>query len=138
MSKFYSAAVGGFYTSELHKTLPPDAKEIAYETWTALLDAQSRGLQIVAGPDGFPQAVERVVTVEQRSAWALAERDRLLAETDAHVHRHRDELDIGEGTTLAHAQYQQLLRYRQTLRSIDAHPQFPDVKLPAAPTITSP
>lgn len=53
MSIFYSAAVRGFFHSELGH-VPDDAVEIAADTYQALQDGQSRGLRIVPDADGQP------------------------------------------------------------------------------------
>jgi len=51
---FYSAATGGFYLTQLHATIPSDAVEISAETYAALLDGHSKGMDIVADNNGYP------------------------------------------------------------------------------------
>jgi hypothetical protein len=47
------------------------------------------------------------------------QRNRLLAETDWIVTRHRDEKDEGGGTTLTVKQFKAVLAYRKALRNWD-------------------
>jgi hypothetical protein len=55
----YSKLTGGFYLPEIHgDTIPTDAVEITTEAHAALLDGQSQGKRIVAGPNGFPELAD--------------------------------------------------------------------------------
>ena len=131
MSKFYSKSTGGFYTLDIHDKdqIPIDAVEISDEAWRELLDAQSRGQQIVAGTHGGPVAVDRDPT-----SGLLASRDTALRETDWLVARHRDEVEIDpRHTTLTGEQYSALQQWRRSLRNITSHPDFPRVGLPERP-----
>lgn len=51
---FYSKATGGFYRSEIHKVIPPDAVSITDAEWRALLDGQSQGKVIAGNGSGRP------------------------------------------------------------------------------------
>lgn len=61
-----------------------------------------------------------VITVDakrvEKEANLRAQRDKAISDSDWLVLRHRDELDIGLGTTLTEAEYNELLAYRQSLR----------------------
>lgn len=68
MTIFYSPTASGFYDDAIHllAQIPGDAKEIAAEQHTTLLQAQSQGKQIVADNDGFPVALDPPpLTIEQ-------------------------------------------------------------------------
>ncbi|WP_092346717.1 MULTISPECIES: phage tail assembly chaperone [unclassified Pseudomonas] len=57
-----------------------------------------------------------------------------LQSTEWLATRHRDEQDIGQGTTLTAAQYSELLGYRQRLRDWPQTSTFPNAELrPIAP-----
>lgn len=51
---YYSKSTGGFYTKEIHATIPPDAVEITEEEWKALLQGEREGKVISAGPGQKP------------------------------------------------------------------------------------
>ena len=62
MSKKYSAATSGFYTSAIHgSNIPADAVEITDEQHAALLVGQSQGKLIVADENGYPILQDPVV-----------------------------------------------------------------------------
>ena len=58
-----------------------------------------------------------------------AQRNKLLADTDWIVTRHRDEKDEGSGTTLTAKQFKAVLAYRKALRDqvspLPAAPELP-------------
>lgn len=58
----------GFYDYHVEGSLP-----ITHERWQELLEAQSNGLEIVTGEDGFPTLVQHVETIEEL-------RERLICE----------------------------------------------------------
>lgn len=79
MGRFYSAATGGFYESELHATLPADAKPISDELYTQLFRDRPAGKVIVAGADGLPELADPPApSDDQLAAVARAQRDVLL------------------------------------------------------------
>lgn len=51
---FYSATTRGFYTPEIHITIPPDAVEITAGQYAALMQGQSEGQVIGEDEKGFP------------------------------------------------------------------------------------
>lgn len=56
----YSKSTGGFYLPEVHGDyIPSDAVEVTDEAHAALLDGQSQGKRIVAGPDGLPMLADQ-------------------------------------------------------------------------------
>lgn len=131
MSKFYSNSTGGFYTRDIHADhqIPADVVEISDEQWRELLDAQSRGQQIVPGTHGGPVSAER----DPRPG-LISQRDAALRETDWLVARHRDEVELGPArTTLTDEQYVALQLWRRELRAITSHPDFPKMSLPKCP-----
>jgi hypothetical protein len=57
-----------------------------------------------------------IVTKEESGTASRAWREASLAKTEWLVTRHRDEQDLGRGTSLKPTQYLELLEYRQALR----------------------
>lgn len=132
MSKLYSASTRGFYAKDIHgEDIPADAVEISDEEWAGLLAGQADGQTIVPGKDGKPVLIG--FTLEQRAQMRRTARNQLLAETDATVNRHRDEVEAGGQTTLTPEAYKALQEWRGQLRAIAEHPDFPDVQFPARP-----
>lgn len=131
MAKFYSKSTGGFYSEDVHGKdgIPGDAFELTDEEWRALLDAQARGQQIVAGTHGGPIAVDR-----DPAPGLINQRDNALRATDWLVARHRDEMELDQHqTTLSADQYSALQSWRRDLRNLTTHPDFPRVTLPPCP-----
>lgn len=118
MSIKFSASTGGFYDDTINPVIPSDAIEISAEAHRQLLDAQSSGLIIQPGTDGYPEAVEPPPpTTEQLANAARIERDRLLSACD--------------WTSLPDAPLDAAARsdwtsYRQALRDVPAQIGFPD------------
>lgn len=51
---FYAKSTGGFYTPEIHSSIPSDAVEITQEQYQALLNGQTQGKEIKGDANGFP------------------------------------------------------------------------------------
>lgn len=55
----FSKSTSGFYIEAIHgDNIPDDAVEISNDEHAALLEGQSQGKRIVAGPDGHPELAE--------------------------------------------------------------------------------
>ena len=65
MSIFYSKKTCGFYDDNLNTDLPGDAVEISSKYHAELLEKQSAGLVIQSDENGYPVAVEHVLTVDE-------------------------------------------------------------------------
>lgn len=85
---FYSKSTGGFYTKEIHSTLPPDAVEITEEEWKALLQGEREGKVISAesgqkpaltdrpAPPPLPaEELEKLPAIITRKEWAALVKD---------------------------------------------------------------
>lgn len=78
--------------------------------------------QVAMAEDEAPQATER--------DW----RQSSISASDWLMNRHRDEQELGRGTTLTAQQYLTLLEYRQALRDWPDSSQFPStITRPSAP-----
>lgn len=134
MAKLYSPSARGFYDRGVHgESIPADAIEITDEEWRQLLLENAGGRDIVAGSSGKPVSAERVTPPEVIRANLIAARNAALRDSDGLAARHRDELDLGKGTTLTPEQFRELLAYRVALRTLPEKPEFPACGLPAAP-----
>ncbi len=58
MSNFYSKSTRGFYSSDVHKTMPGDAVEITPEQYRAMFAAQAEGKVISPDENGYPIATD--------------------------------------------------------------------------------
>lgn len=146
MSKFFSRiddSRGGFFDPAVHGeigspgcTIPAGAKEITDKQHAELMAAVDNGKLIVPDADGFPVAIEPLpASAEEQAQAERAWRDTQLAATDGVVSRHRDEVEVGGGTTLTAEQYAELQAYRQELRKWPQGEEFPLVDhRPVAPT----
>lgn len=56
---YFSKTTGGFYTPQIHDSMPEDAVEIPDARYAELLAGQNSGKQIVGGQDGHPILVNR-------------------------------------------------------------------------------
>mgnify|MGYP003384697813 FL=1 len=63
------------------------------------------------------------------------ERNRLLAQCDYIVIRHRDQLELGETTYLPNAVYVEWLQYRSNLRNLTTGDDFPESPEPINPDV---
>lgn len=87
-----------------------------------------RSAQIAVAPQLSIVEDEELMAAER--AW----RQSSLSATEWRVTRHRDEQELGRGTTLKASQYLELLEYRQALRDWPDSGQFPaPVSRPSAP-----
>ena len=85
------------------------------------------GHALAIGPDGRPVlAASLPPAAEQMEAVERSWRDAELAGSEWLGTRHRDEVDMGQQTTLTADQYAELLAWRQLLRDWPASSAFPD------------
>lgn len=82
---FYSKSTGGFYSREIHTTMPNDVVEITTEQHQELINAQSQGKVITGDADGYPIAVAPTVTPEQIKLQRITELKQLLSASDYKV-----------------------------------------------------
>lgn len=133
---FASRTVRGFYDAAIHTAMPADVVEISAEYHAELLIGESSGKIISWETNGPPVLVDKPSPSAEELAFdERTWRDQRLAETDGVVVRHRDEIEVGEATTLTAEQYVELQAYRQKLRKWPQGEEFPLVDhRPVAPT----
>jgi hypothetical protein len=127
-TRYYSKTTGCTYLASLHgANMPADAVPIDEERFLSVVGNPTEGKIRGHDAQGLPILIDplpltsEVLSVRERS-WRDAEIEcvRWLRE------RHRDELDIGEQTTLIPEQFRELLTYIQVLRDFPQSPYFPD------------
>lgn len=132
---YYSAQDCGFlFLSERPAydaagTWPPDTVEVTTEEWQEFgLAAPPAGMRRGSDDQGRPTWIKPEVTPEDAVAQERAWRDRQLSSTDSWVTRHRDQVEIGRGTTLTPEAYRQLQVFRLELRDWPLSEHFPDIE----------
>ncbi len=58
---FYSASTGGFYTPDIHPTMPTDVVEITEKYYQSILDGQSTGKLITSDLQGKPVLTDPII-----------------------------------------------------------------------------
>jgi hypothetical protein len=135
-TRYYSKTTGSTYLASVHgANMPADAIAIDEERFLSVIGSpppgkirshDAQGLPVLIDP--FPPTAEALSVRERLWRDAEIERVKWLRE------RHRDQLDIGEQTTLMPEQFNELLVYMQALRNWPQSPDFPDSQhRPTAP-----
>jgi Caudovirales tail fibre assembly protein. len=65
MSIFYSKKKCGFYDDKINNDFPDDVVEISRQYHSELLEKQSQGFDIKSDKNGYPVAVEHVITIDE-------------------------------------------------------------------------
>ncbi|CAI8708510.1 MULTISPECIES: phage tail assembly chaperone [Pseudomonas] len=126
-TRYYSKTTGCSYLTSLHgANMPTDAVPIDEERFLSVIgnpapgkirDHDAQGLPILIDP--LPPTADELSAQERSWRDAQIERVKWLRE------RHRDQLDIGEQTTLASEQFGELLVYIRALRDWPQSQDFP-------------
>jgi hypothetical protein len=83
MTIFYSNSKSGFFSSEIHASIPEDGVEISPELHGELMTKQSDGKVIVLGADGLPTTIDpQDPTTDDLIARCKVYAGRLLVATD--------------------------------------------------------
>lgn len=126
MKRYYSKTTQTTYVSGLHAEMPADAVEISDKRHKEVLVNPAAGK--VRGHDakGLPILVDALpLAADEPSAQERFWRDSEIYRVKWLRERHRDQLEIGESTTLTPAQFDELLSYVQRLRDWPQSPAFP-------------
>lgn len=125
MAVFFCAETGGFYPGEPYgDALGKKCVELSQEAYQVLRAEIDQGKEIIV-VDGWPEAVDRVVSPEQLVIFERIWRDSEVQKTDWLVVRHRDEQDLELSPALTTEQFSELLVYRQSLRDWPQTNSFP-------------
>lgn len=136
----WSAAPGTLSVANPNCTLPPADQllEITHELYQELQMAQSQGLVIQPGTDGYPVAVAPVVTDEELARRATVRRDRLLSEAALRIAPLQDAVDLGSATTAEVELLRAWKVYRVELNRLEQQAGFPvEVDWPNVPGAAS-
>lgn len=124
----FSPVYGQFYPDDIgyqQEDIPGDVIDVPPEDVEAAMNRRPGELLVVKDgrlvvlPAPEVDLVEHAVVLER--FW----RTQQLAQTDALVTRHRDELEDGAQTTLSAEQYTELQGYRRALRGWPESGEFP-------------
>jgi hypothetical protein len=64
MAHFFSKTTGGFYSSDIHLSMPEDVVEISAAEYKMLINGQSAGKRIVASASGMPALTDKPLKIE--------------------------------------------------------------------------
>jgi len=79
MKLYYSKSAGGFYSSDVHATIPKDAVEITEQEHAALLEDQAAGKVIASDKVGNPVSISAPLPTQ---GYVNAQAKALLAQID--------------------------------------------------------
>lgn len=126
MKIYWSSETGGFYDSRINKVLPDGAVEISVEYREQLIKGMQERRVVVANAEGYPILEDpQPPSAEELAAVERAWRDTELQRVNWLRDRHRDETELGMGTTLDPGLFADLLRYMQSLRDWPQSQKFP-------------
>lgn len=125
MAKFYSAATGGFYSSEIHGSdIPADVVSITDDTWQKLCDGQAIGKVITLTAAGKPRLSDPPAPTEQELiVQAEDKKNGLRAKADYIIQPLQDAADLDIATESEKALLSQWKTYRVQLNRVDTSAQ---------------
>ena len=138
---WFSGKTKGFYPEELRESYeaqgawPSDAVEMTDDEKALFWCANPPDGKVLGSLKGRPVFVDAPApSPEEADAIERSWRDGGLKDSDDIVARHRDQVEVGGGTTLSADQYKELQAYRIALRNWPESSGFPDAtKRPSAP-----
>jgi len=127
-TRYYSKTTGCTYLTSLHGTnMPADAVPIDEGRFLSVIGNPPEGKIRGHDAEGLPILIDPLPpTAEALSVLERAWRDAEIEGVKWLCERHRDQLDIGEQTTLTPEQFGELLTYIQALRDWPQSLDFPD------------
>lgn len=127
MNTYFSPATLGFYHDSMVSVsqMPADVVKVTAAHFKAIGAGIAIGKRVAAGEAGQPVLIDPQPDDEALQAAERTWRTVELARHEWLVTRHRDEVDLGQATTLTAQQFEQLLLFRQTLRDWPSLEHFP-------------
>lgn len=121
MAKFYSAATGGFYSSEIHGSdMPADVVSITDEAWQNLCDGQANGKVITATATGKPRLSDPPAPTEQELiVQAEDKKNGLRADADYVIQPLQDAVELDIATESEKTLLSEWKTYRVQLNRVD-------------------
>lgn len=130
MSIYYDKNTLGFYDSEIN-TIPENSVEITYEYHNELLQKQTLGLEIQPDKNGYPVALERVLSDEERIYRNESKKQQLINEAIQKIALFQDIIDLNMQESNEEDMLKKWKQYRILLTRIDTNQL--DVKWPEQP-----
>ncbi|MCX8712235.1 tail fiber assembly protein [Gilliamella sp. B3464] len=130
MSIYYDKNTLGFYDSEIN-TIPENSVEITYEYHNKLLQKQTLGLEIQPDKNGYPVALERVLSDEERIYRNESKKQQLINEAIQKIALLQDIIDLNMQESNEEDMLKKWKQYRILLTRIDTNQL--DVKWPEQP-----
>lgn len=130
MSIYYDKNTLGFYDSEIN-TIPENSVEITYEYHNELLQKQTLGLEIQPDKNGYPVALERVLSDEERIYRNESKKQQLINEAIQKIALLQDIIDLNKQESNEEDMLKKWKQYRILLTRIDTNQL--DVKWPEQP-----
>ena len=126
-ARYYSKTSGCTYLTSVHgANMPADVVPIAEERFLSVIGNPTPGKIRGHDAQGLPILIDPLPpTAEELSVRERYWRDTEIERVKWLRERHRDQLDIGEQTTLTPEQFNELLVYMQALRDWPQSPEFP-------------
>jgi len=135
MSTFYSKTTGGFYSEDIHTTIPDDAVEVSDSDYTALFVGQAEGKIISANDAGHPELIDRPEATDSQKWEAYQIKAKTaLSNSDTTMLRVYEAVVLGD-TTMSAPDVVAFVKWRQALRAIlsTAQPAELPTDLPTMP-----
>lgn len=130
MSIYYDKNTLGFYDSEIN-TIPENSVEITHEYHNELLQKQTLGLEIQPDKNGYPVALERVLSDEERIYRNESKKQQFINEAIQKIALLQDIIDLNMQESNEEDMLKKWKQYRILLTRIDTNQL--DVKWPELP-----
>ena len=115
---YYNSKNNGFYDSNIND-IPDNSVEISDEYHEELLEKQSNGFSIQSDENGYPIAVERVLTVDEIIMINTAKQQKLLNEANKNISILQDAIDFDMSEDGDEEKLKAWKKYRILLNRID-------------------
>lgn len=131
MSIFYSKKKCGFYDDKINNDFPDDVVEISREYHSELLEKQSQGFDIKSDKNGYPVAVEHVITIDEIIMINTSKQQQLLNVVNAEIDILNRSVRLRRATDADKKRLELLENYSIDLYELDL--SNPDVVIPEKP-----
>jgi hypothetical protein len=119
MSIFYDKNTNAFYDSGINE-IPVESVEITNELHFELLQKQSEGLVIQSDESGFPVALERTISNDEKIIRNKTEKQQLINEATRKISILQDIIDLDMQESDEEAQLKAWKKYRILVTRVDA------------------
>lgn len=131
MSIFYSKKKCGFYDDKINNDFPDDVVEISRQYHSELLEKQSQGFDIKSDKNGYPVAVEHVITIDEIIMINTSKQQQLLNVVNAEIDILNRSVRLRRATDADKKRLELLENYSIDLYELDL--SNPDVVIPEKP-----